>query len=284
MERTFLFLAKRFVPGETIDSAIAAVRDLNAAGMSASLDYLGEDVHERATADAIGAEYVRILDALRQTGVRCNVSLKLTAMGLLIDESIALENLLRIAEYARQNPDPFVRIDMEGSAVTDATLRVFQRAFATHRNIGIVLQAALKRTAADVRHAIELGARVRLCKGAYKEPAAIAYQKSREIRANFLTLARELLQHGTYPAIATHDRRILASLQAFVSSESIAADRFEFQMLHGCRPALQRDLVAKGYRLRIYVPFGTHWMSYFYRRVAERPQNAIFALSSIFSR
>jgi proline dehydrogenase len=284
MERTFLFLAKRFVAGDTIDSAIAAVRQLNAGGMSASLDYLGEDVHERATADAIAAEYLRILDALRQTGVRCNVSLKLTAMGLLIDESIALENLLRIAQYARRNPDPFVRIDMEGSAVTDATLRVFEHAFATHRNIGIVLQAALKRTAGDVRRAIELGARVRLCKGAYKEPAAIAYQKSPEIRANFLALSRELLQHGNYPAIATHDRRILAAVQAFVLEESIAADRFEFQMLHGCRPALQRALVAKGYRMRIYVPFGTHWASYFYRRVAERPQNAIFALSSIFSR
>lgn len=284
MEKTFLFLAKRFVPGETIQSAIAAVRDLNAGGMAASLDYLGEDVRERAAADAMAAEYLRILDALRETGVRCNVSLKLTAMGLLIDESVALQNLLRIAEYARQNPDPFVRIDMEGSAVTDATLRVFERAFEPHRNIGIVLQAALKRTNGDVRRAIELGARVRLCKGAYEEPAAIAYRRSSEIRANFLSLARELLRHGTYPAIATHDRRILADLEAFVSAESIAPDRFEFQMLHGCRPALQRALVAKGYRLRIYVPFGTHWASYFYRRVAERPQNALFALSSIFSR
>jgi proline dehydrogenase len=168
--------------------------------------------------------------------------------------------------------------------VTDATLRVFERAFATHENVGIVLQAYLKRTAGDVERAIEGAVRVRLCKGAYNEPAEIAYKNMPEIRTNYLRLARELLSRGSYPGLATHDRRLIAALQAFVAQEDIASDRFEFQMLYGCRPHVQRRLVAQGYRLRIYVPFGTNWAGYFYRRVIERRENALFALSSILSR
>lgn len=284
LQRNFSFLAKRFVPGETIDAAVATVRELNRQGMTASLDYLGEDVLDRKTAIETADEYIRILDALAEAGADSNVSVKLTAMGLLIDEGLALENLVRIAERARLNRDPFVRIDMEGSAVTQATLRVFERAFRAHDNVGIVLQAYLRRTAGDVERANALGARVRLCKGAYSEPAAIAYPRMTEIRANFLRCARELLLRGTYPAIATHDRRLIAAVKEFVAGQSIALDRFEFQMLHGCRPQLQHALVEAGYRMRVYVPFGTHWGGYFYRRVLERPQNALFALSSIFSR
>lgn len=283
-QKNFFFLAKRFVPGETVEAAIGTVADLNRQGMTASLDYLGEDVLERASAIAMSENYLRVLDALHDSGVNSNVSLKLTAMGLLIDEGLALENLLRIADRATRNADPFVRIDMEGSAVTDATLRVFERAYATHRNVGIVLQAALKRTAADVARAIALGARVRLCKGAYDEPAAIAYKRMPEIRENFLRLGNELLHRGNYPGIATHDRRLIAAVKAIVAADGIAHDRFEFQMLHGCRPNVQRRLVAEGYRMRVYVPFGTHWAAYFYRRIAERRENALFALSSMFSR
>lgn len=283
-QKNFFFLAKRFVPGETVESAIDTVRELNRQGMTASLDYLGEDVRERAAAVATADAYLRVLDALHETGVDSNVSVKLTAMGLLVDEGLALENLLRIADRALRNADPFVRIDMEGSAVTDATLRVFERAYASHRNVGIVLQAALKRTALDVERAIALNARVRLCKGAYDEPAAIAYKRMPEIRENFLRLANELLQRGNYPGIATHDRRLIAAVKATVAAGGIAHDRFEFQMLHGCRPQVQRELVAGGYRMRVYVPFGTHWAAYFYRRVAERRENALFALSSMFSR
>jgi proline dehydrogenase len=187
-------------------------------------------------------------------------------------------------QRSAKNRDPFVRIDMEGSGVVDATLRVFERAFARQQNVGVVFQAYLKRTAADVERIIALGARVRLCKGAYNEPPEIAYKGMPEIRENYLRLARELLTRGNYPGIATHDRRLIDAVKAIAKTENVSSDRFEFQMLYGCRPHLQRDLVEEGYRMRVYVPFGTHWAGYFYRRVLERRENALFALSSMFSR
>jgi proline dehydrogenase len=284
LQKNFYFLARRFVAGETIDSAIAAVRALNSAGMSATLDFLGEDVFEREAAVRTRDVYLEMLDAIRASGIDSNVSVKLTAIGLLIDADFAVENLRSIVARAASNPDPFVRIDMEGSAVTEATLRVFERVFAGAKNVGPVLQAYLKRTAGDVDRAIALGARVRLCKGAYNERPEIAYQDMSEIRRNYLDLAHRLLARGVYPGIATHDRRLIAAVKAFVAERAIANDRFEFQMLYGCRPRVQREIVAQGYRLRIYVPFGTHWAGYFYRRVLERRENALFALSSIFSR
>jgi proline dehydrogenase len=284
LQKNFYFLAKRFVAGETIDSAIEAVRELNRHGMSASLDFLGEDVLEREAAMRYRDVYLATEEAIARSGVDSNLSLKLTAIGLLIDEDFALHNLLAVVERARNNVDPFVRIDMEGSPVLDATLRLFERAFVEHQNVGIVLQAYLKRTGVDVERAIGLGARVRLCKGAYNEPPEIAYKSMPEIRVHYLRLARELLLRGKYPGIATHDRRLIAAVKEFVAESGISRDRFEFQMLYGCRPKLQRTLVAEGYRLRIYVPFGTHWAGYFYRRVLERRENALFALSSIFDR
>ncbi len=284
LQNNFYFLARRFVAGETIESALDAVRELNGRGMSATLDFLGEDVTERAAALRTRETYVEMLDAIRESGVDSNVSVKLTAIGLLVDEDFAFENLMAIVEYARRNADPFVRIDMEGSSLVDATLRTFERAFAEQPNVGPVLQAYLKRTAADVERAIQLRARVRLCKGAYNEPPEIAYKRVPEIRAHYLDLARELLSRGTYPGIATHDRRLIAAVKQFASDERISRDRFEFQMLYGCRPGVQRQIVAEGYRLRIYVPFGTHWAGYFFRRVVERRENVLFALSSIFSR
>lgn len=283
-QKAFYFLAKRFVAGETSDSAIDAVRALNTTGMSATLDFLGEDVFERAAAVKTRDAYFAMLDAIRSSGANTNVSVKLTAMGLLIDEAFALDNLTQIVEYAQRNADPFVRIDMEGSPVTDATLRVFEKAFAQNKNVGIVLQAYLKRTAADVERAITLGARVRLCKGAYNEPAEIAYKDMPEIRRNYLALARELLTRGNYPGMATHDRELIDGVRELAKNEGVTADKFEFQMLYGCRPQLQRDLVAQGYRMRVYVPYGTHWSGYFYRRVMERRENAFFALSSMFSK
>jgi proline dehydrogenase len=283
-QKNFFFLARRFVPGETIESAIETVRALNAAGMTASLDFLGEDVLERESALKTRDAYVRMLDAIDAAGVDANVSVKLTAMGLLIDEDFALENLQHVMERAARNRDPFVRIDMEGSGVVDATLRVFERAFSQHENVGVVFQAYLKRTAADVERAVALGARVRLCKGAYNEPPEIAYKNMPEIRENYLRLAKELLTRGNYPGIATHDRRLIEAVKAIAKTENVGTDRFEFQMLYGCRPHVQRELVEQGYRMRIYVPFGTHWAGYFYRRVLERRENALFALSSMFSR
>jgi len=283
--RRFFFLARRFVAGESIEHAIAAVRRLNAQGMTATLDFLGEDVRDPQAALKTRDEYFRMIDAIAASGVHSNVSVKLTAMGLLLSDDFALENLGAILERARErNPDPFVRIDMEGSAVLEATLRVFERAYSRYSNVGPVLQAYLKRTPDDVTRAIEMGARVRLCKGAYNEPPAIAYKEMPRIREQYLECARRLLGSGTYPGIATHDRRLIAAVKAFAASEGIGKDRFEFQMLYGVRPNVQRQIVAEGYRLRIYVPFGTHWAGYFYRRVAERKENALFALSSIFSR
>lgn len=284
IQKNFYFLARRFVAGEHIADAIRAVRELNGRGMTATLDFLGEDVLERDAALRQRDVYLEMLDAIGSSGVDSNVSVKLSAMGLLVDENFALENLLAVVERARRNPDPFVRIDMEGSALLEATLRVFERAFAERENVGPVLQAYLKRTAGDVAGAIELGARVRFCKGAYKEPAAIAYQSMPEIRKHYLESARALLERGRYPGIATHDHRLIKAVKAFAGERRIASDRFEFQMLYGCRPRVQRQIVAEGYRLRVYVPFGTHWAGYFYRRVLERRENALFALSSIFSR
>lgn len=278
------FLARRFVAGETIDSAIEAVRALNAAGMTASLDFLGEDVLDRATATKTTETYLSMLDAIKSSGVQTNVSVKLTAIGLLIDRDFALANLLRILERARGNRDPFVRIDMEGSPVTERTLALFESAYADHDNVGIVLQAYLRRTPGDVERAIELGARVRLCKGAYKENPGVAFTVMDEIRTQYARLAETLLVRGNYPAIATHDRRLIAQVKEIARRDAIASDRFEFQMLYGCRPQLQRQLVEEGYRMRVYVPFGTHWAGYFYRRVAERRENLLFALSSIFSK
>jgi len=284
--KNFFFLAKRFVAGESIDSAIEAVRGLNAAGMTATLDFLGEDVLERDAAIKTRDAYLRMLDKIAQAGARSNVSVKLTAMGLLIDEDFALENLSTIIAYAAEkNPaDPFVRIDMEGSAVTDATLRVFERAFAVHKNVGPVLQAYLKRTPADVARANELRARVRICKGAYNEPPEIAIKDMPAIRAQYMQCAQALLSGGTYPGIATHDPGLIELVKSFARANGIGPERFEFQMLYGVRPALQHRLVCEGYNLRVYVPFGTHWAGYFYRRVAERRENLLFALSSVFSR
>ncbi len=283
--RRFFFLAKRFVAGETIESAIAAVRQLNAAGITATLDFLGEDVTERDAAIKTRDAYFRMIDAIQAAGVQSNVSVKLTAMGLLAGEDFAVENLNAILDYAQaNNADPFVRIDMEGTPVLEATLRVFERAWANRKNVGPVLQAYLKRTPQDVERAIELGARVRICKGAYNEPPELAYKEMPQIRKQYLACAQALLTRGNYPGIATHDPDLIDAIKAFAHNNGISSEKFEFQMLYGVRPALQKQIVDEGFRLRVYVPFGTHWAGYFYRRVAERKENALFALSSIFSK
>ncbi|MDQ6925643.1 MAG: proline dehydrogenase family protein [Candidatus Eremiobacteraeota bacterium] len=283
-QQRFFFLAKRFIAGETVGQAMDAVAALNAQGMSATLDFLGEDVTVRAEADRTRDAYFELLDATRTRGVETNVSVKLTAMGLLIDEDFALANLRTVVEHASHNRDPFVRIDMEGSAVTDATQRVFERLYAETKNVGPVLQAYLKRTPADVERAIDLGARVRLCKGAYSEPPEIAYKDMPTIRSHYMRSAEALLERGNYPGIATHDPRLIEAVETFARERNIARDRFEFQLLYGVRPELQRRLVDEGYRVRIYVPYGTHWAGYFYRRITERKENAFFALRSMLQR
>jgi len=283
-QRRFFFLAKRFVAGESIDSAIAAVRALNADGLSATLDFLGEDTTDLREAERTRDTYREMLGAIVDSGVRSNVSVKLTALGLLVDEQRCAELLGDIIERAQPLPDPFVRIDMEGSAVTEATLRVFERAFARAKNVGPVIQAYLKRSPDDVERAIALGARVRLCKGAYSEPEAVAIHDMPSIRLAYARMAEALLLRGNYPGIATHDTRLIDAVKAYTAERGIGKERFEFQMLFGLRPALQRTLAREGYNVRVYVPFGTHWAGYFYRRITERKENALFALRSLVAR
>lgn len=283
-QQRFFFLAKRFIAGETVGQAMDAVAALNAQGMTATLDFLGEDVTVRSEAERTRDAYFELLEAVRARGVETNVSVKLTAMGLLIDEDLALANLRSVLEAASHNADPFVRIDMEGSAVTDATLRVFERAYAETPHVGPVLQAYLKRTPDDVERAIALRARVRLCKGAYGEPEELAYKDMPAIRSHYMRCAEALLERGNYPGIATHDERIIGGVETFVRERGIAPERFEFQMLYGVRPELQRRLVSDGYRVRVYVPYGTHWAGYFYRRITERRENVFFALRSMLQR
>jgi proline dehydrogenase len=280
----FFFLAKRFIPGETIDSALDAVRKLNANGLTATLDFLGEDVTDVREAQVTRDTYLEMLAAIERISANTNVSVKLTALGLLVDEDLCAGHLGDIVIRAKALPDPFVRIDMEGSSVTEATLRVFERVFASHSNVGPVIQAYLKRSPGDIERAVELGARVRLCKGAYGEPASIALQSMPAIRSAYVRLAETLLSRGNYPGIATHDERLIEAIKAYAQSNGIGRDRFEFQMLYGVRPKAQRDLAREGYRVRVYVPFGTHWAGYFFRRITERKENAFFVARSLFSK
>ena len=282
-------IARRFVAGERIEDAIVAVRRLNDRGMTASIDFLGEDVHSAQDAIAVRGEYLLLLDALADAGARSNVSVKLTALGLLVDRGLCTENLRAIVTRAgdttrRSLIDSFVRIDMEGSALTETTLQVFEDVFRDQKNVGVVLQAYLYRTPADVARIIALGGRVRLCKGAYKEPAQIAIHDMPEIRRAFVHSAEELLTHGNYPAIATHDESLHKAVKAFAASRGVGKDRFEFQMLYGVRPDLQERLTAEGYNVRVYVPYGTHWAQYFYRRIRERRENALLALRALVGR
>lgn len=269
--------ANRFVAGETIDTAIAAVRTLNARGITASLDLLGESVHNETEARATARQYVEMLDRIAAEGVDSNVSLKLTAMGLDVSEDLCLRLMDEVLSRARDH-GTFVRIDMESSAYTKRTLDLFEHrlhpAFRDH--VGIVLQSYLYRTMADVEDAIRLRARVRLCKGAYKEPDAVAFPDKKDVDDCYVRAMRLLLARGNYPGIATHDEAIIEQTKRFALEQGIPAERFEFQMLFGVRRDLQNQLVEDGYRVRVYVPFGTQWYPYLMRRLAERPANVAF--------
>jgi len=224
-----------------------------------------------------------MIDQINAAGADSNVSVKLSAIGQAISEDLAVANLQKILDKARPT-NMFVRLDMEGSATVDSTYRICDRARAAYEHVGPVVQAYLKRSPADVAKHVREGVRVRLCKGAYREPPETAFQKMPEIRRNYMDLARELLSNGKYPGIATHDDQLIDGVKAHVEAEKIAPDRFEFQMLYGIRPEKQRAIVAQGYRMRVYVPFGTHWAGYFYRRLAERKENVFFVVRSLFSK
>lgn len=274
--------AARFVAGETVDNALATLRDLNASHISATLDLLGESVRRPEEARAARDTYLQLLDRIHAASADANVSVKLTQMGLDIDEALCVDNLRSILQRARQYGS-FVRIDMEGSAYTQKTLDLFTRTLYPEfgQTVGVVLQSYLRRTAADVEAMIQLGARVRLCKGAYKEPAVIAFPEKRDVDASYIACLERLLDRGRYPGIATHDERIITHARAFARGRGIDPSRFEFQMLHGVRRDLQQDLRRAGYRVRVYVPFGSHWYPYLMRRLAERPANIGFMLGNI---
>ncbi len=273
--------ARRVIAGETLDEAIDAARALQAQGFHLTLDLLGESVTSLAEADVATRLYLQTLDRIVASGIERNISLKLTQLGLAIDRAVCTDNLRRILETGRQR-DFFVRIDMEDSPYTQLTLDVFEVLWEQgYRNMGIVLQSALYRSEDDVRRMNALGARVRLVKGAYKEPRSVAYQRKAEVDAAYLRMMRALLTEGTYPAIATHDAGIIEATRAFAADRGIAPDRFEFQMLYGIRRDLQAMLVKAGYRVRVYVPFGREWFPYFMRRLGERPANVMFVVRGI---
>jgi proline dehydrogenase len=275
--------ANRFVAGETVETALAAVARLNARGITASLDLLGESVHNEAEARAAAEAYIRILNRIHQQQADANVSVKLTAMGLDISEDLCAANMQMILQRAR-DCGSFVRIDMESSEYTQRTLDLFeQRLYPTYReNVGIVLQSYLYRTFADVERAISIRARVRLCKGAYKEPETVAFPDKKDADANYIRCMHELMLKGNYPGIATHDEAIIREAKRFAKANDVATDRYEFQMLYGVRRDLQDQLVREGYRMRVYVPFGTQWYPYLMRRLAERPANVAFLTGNVF--
>ena len=276
-------MVKRFVAGETLGEALVALERLRAAGLRTTVDVLGEAVTSADAARAAADEYLAALGALAERDLDRNVSVKLSQMGLGLDPAICRDNVRRILERAAE-VGAFVRIDMEDHTTTDETLAVWRELRplnAGRGDSGVVIQAALRRSSADVEALIAESARIRLCKGAYVEPAAVAFPDKADVDAAYGALMRRLLADGTFPGLATHDERLIGQAVAFVREQGIAPDRFEFQMLYGVRRDLQERLVKAGFGVRVYVPYGTEWYPYFMRRLAERPANVAFVLRSI---
>lgn len=279
-------VARRFVAGEALEDAVAAVKSLNAQGLLATLDHLGENVANEAEARAAADDYLVALEALFTAQANSNVSVKLTQMGLDLDADFCLNNVTRIVAQAAELGN-FVRIDMEGSPHTERTLAIYRRLRQRHSNVGIVVQAYLHRTQADVEALIAEGiGHFRLCKGAYDEPASIAYRERPRVTQAMNDLARacmtpEARVKGAYAAIASHDEEVINFALAHARQQDIPPDAYEFQMLYGIRRELQADLVKRGYKVRTYVPYGTHWYPYFMRRLAERPANLLFFLRAL---
>ena len=275
--------ARRFIAGETIEEAVVVARSLQSRGLHLTLDYLGESVRSIDAAAAATRTYLSLMDSIVASGIERNLSLKLTQLGVDVDRATCVDNLRRILEPAQRHGF-FVRIDMENSPYTDVTLDVFETLWQQeYRNVGVVLQSCLFRTEKDLTRMNQLGARVRLVKGAYKEPPSVAWQRKAEVDESYLRLMRRLLDEGTYPAIATHDERMLDATCAYAKERALQGDRYEFQMLYGIRRDLQASLTANGHRVRVYVPFGREWFPYFMRRLGERPANVAFVLRGILS-
>ncbi|MFY9556296.1 MAG: proline dehydrogenase family protein [Blastocatellia bacterium] len=278
--QSFNNVTRRFVAGEQLRNAVEAIRELNRKGISASFDHLGESINSEAETRQEVNEYLHVLESIHESKLDSNVSVKLTQLGLDVSQDLCYANTRLIVEAARRYHN-FVRIDMEDSSKTDATLEVFRRLRREFENVGIVIQAYLYRSEKDVEELIQLGARIRLCKGAYMEPPEVAFPDKADVDANYIKLTRILLASNIYHGIATHDEKMIAAALGFASERRVEPDRFEFQMLYGVRRDLQEKLVKQGYRMRVYVPYGRYWYPYFMRRLAERPANVWFVLKSM---
>src|SRR5215510_181156 len=279
----FKKITRRCIAGETIDQAVGAIRELNGHACTASFDHLNESVSSVAETEAEVSEYLNVLSQIDQTGINSNVSIKLTQFGLEIDSELTYRNARRVVEDSarRQN---FVRIDMEGSIVTDATLDIFRRLRGEFGldDVGIVLQSYLYRTEKDARELLKIPARIRLCKGAYDEPPEVAYPNKRDVDDNYVRVMQMLLSSGVYHGIATHDPKMIDATIDFANRQGICKDAFEFQMLYGIRRDLQEQLARDGYGMRVYVPYGKSWYPYFMRRLAERPANIWFVIKNLW--
>lgn len=276
--------AARFVAGETLDAAIATLQSIDQQGLYTNTTVLGEYVADEAATRAIAQEYVAVLNAIHEAGIRTNIALKLTQLGLDFGPNVVHNNLQLILDHARSLGN-FIRLDMEDSTRVDATLAVY-----THfrelgyENVGVVLQANLKRSTDDLTNVIAMGANVRLVKGAYLEPAEVAYTEKNEVDAHYRRLIEQALTSGTYTAVATHDEHMINLAKEIAEKHNIPRDRFEFQMLYGVRAAYQRELAEEGYKVLVATPFGTDWYPYLMRRLAERPENVKFMLGNLFRR
>ena len=280
------FLARKFVAAETLEGALPVVRSIKAAGLSTTFDKLGEYVSDRSVATEAKEEYITLIRTLNEATGRIdkNISIKLSMLGQKIDEAFCIENLHEVLTEAKQT-GTFVRLDMEGTDITESTLSIFEKVYPDYRDhVGVVLQAYLKRTKEDIDRMCELQARVRLCKGAYSEPASVAWQDMPTIRDRFLEYMETLITKGRFPGIATHDDLLINATKAFVAERGISKDRFEFQMLYGLRSDTQRDIAGEGYGMRVYVPYGDQWFPYYSRRLRERKENVWFILSTMFKR
>ncbi len=272
-------VSRRFVAGETLAEAEQATRQLNQHGMSVALDHLGENVSDAREASAATQDYLAAIERIRQSGIDANISIKLTALGLDISQDVCEQNLRLILTQARQH-NIFVCIDMEGSDYTERTVATTFSMREEFEQVGTVIQSYLYRSNADIEQLVAQGVRVRLVKGAYKEPATVAFQEKSEVDRNYVQLMMHLLARGNFPAIASHDEHIIDTACKFVRDHGISKSAFEFQMLYGIRRDLQEKLVAQGYNVRIYVPYGSQWYPYLMRRMAERPANLMFVMSN----
>ena len=277
-------LNSRFIAGMTLDDAMRVAEDVNRQGIAVTLDSLGESVTSESEAHRAADVYHKLLDAIAARGLNANVSLKLTQMGLEQSPELAESIAGNVAEHASATGS-FVRIDMEDSRLTQVTLDIVRRIHAreaTHSAVGVVIQAYLYRSQADIEQLIGDGIRVRLCKGAYKEPHEVAFPHKADVDKNYIKLSQILLSSPLYHGLATHDEAMIAAAKSYAKAQGISPDHFEFQMLYGVRRDLQRNLVREGYKVRVYVPFGTEWYPYFMRRLAERPANVLFLARNFF--